>query len=28
MGPNRDGVWSETGIVKTLPKGDPKQATA
>jgi len=25
MGPNRDGVWSETGIVKTLPKGDPKQ---
>src|SRR5687767_1658801 len=25
MGPNRDGVWPETGIVKALPKGDPKQ---
>jgi outer membrane protein assembly factor BamB len=24
MGPNRDAVWAETGIVKTLPKGDPK----
>ncbi len=25
MGPNRDGVWAETGIVKTLPNGDPNR---
>ena len=25
MGPNRDGVWKETGIVETFPKGDPKK---
>ena len=23
MGPNRDGVWRETGIVKTFPQGGP-----
>src|SRR5262245_10622097 len=23
-GPNRAGVWSETGIVQKLPKNDPK----
>lgn len=25
MGPNRDGVWAESGVVKTLPSGDPKR---
>lgn len=25
MGPNRDGIWLETGIVAELPKGGPKQ---
>lgn len=24
MGPNRDDVWSETGIVETFPEGGPK----
>lgn len=24
LGPNRDGVWPETGITRVLPKGDPK----
>ena len=24
MGPNRDGVWAETGITRSLPKSDPK----
>jgi outer membrane protein assembly factor BamB len=24
MGPNRDGVWNEIGIVERLPKNDPK----
>lgn len=24
MGPNRDGVWPETGILRTLPKDGPK----
>lgn len=24
MGPNRDAVWSETGILKEFPKGGPK----
>jgi outer membrane protein assembly factor BamB len=24
MGPNRDGVWSETGIVEKFPEGGPK----
>jgi outer membrane protein assembly factor BamB len=24
MGPNRDGVWHETGVVKALPKTDPR----
>jgi outer membrane protein assembly factor BamB len=24
LGPQRDGVWRETGIVKTFPKGGPK----
>jgi outer membrane protein assembly factor BamB len=24
MGPNRDGVWPETGVVKKLPDGGPK----
>jgi outer membrane protein assembly factor BamB len=24
MGPNRDGVWKETGILQTLPKNGPK----
>jgi outer membrane protein assembly factor BamB len=24
MGPNRDGVWAETGITRALPKTDPK----
>ena len=25
MGPNRDGVWKETGIVKKFPNGGPKK---
>ncbi len=25
MGPNRDGVWAETGIVRVLPKAGPKR---
>lgn len=24
MGPGRDSIWSEEGVVKTLPKGEPK----
>src|SRR5262245_15119233 len=24
LGPNRDGVWPETGIMRELPKGGPK----
>lgn len=25
LGPNRDAVWAETGIVKSFPKGGPKE---
>ena len=25
MGPNRDGVWKETGVVEKFPKGGPKR---
>lgn len=25
MGPNRDGTWAETGILKKFPKGGPKK---
>ncbi|QEL18673.1 PQQ-binding-like beta-propeller repeat protein [Limnoglobus roseus] len=25
MGPNRDGVWAETGVVEQLPAGGPKE---
>ena len=25
MGPNRDGVWAETGIVEKFPAGGPKK---
>ena len=25
MGPNRDGVWTETGIVEKFPAGGPKK---
>src|SRR5260221_498467 len=24
MGPNRDAVWTEAGVIKTLPKNDPR----
>ena len=24
MGPNRDGVWAEAGVLKTFPEGGPK----
>ena len=25
MGPNRDGVWHETGILEKFPDGGPKE---
>jgi outer membrane protein assembly factor BamB len=28
MGPNRDGVWKETGLVEKFPKGGPKRLWA
>ena len=28
MGPNRDGVWPETGIVEKFPEDGPKDALA
>jgi len=24
LGPNRDGVWRETGIIEKIPEGGPK----
>src|SRR5262245_36677936 len=27
MGPDRDGVWRETGILQAFPKAGPKQQT-
>ena len=25
MGPTRDGVWAEAGVMRTLPAGGPKR---